>query len=151
MKTVLITLAALALIGTPTFATDQSDAMAVVHQFVDSFNKGDAAAAGATCLDQVSIIDEFPPYEWHGAGAFAKWMADYDADARAHGMTDGLVKLGAAKHVDVSGDRAYVVVPADYSYKVKGKPEKETASTFTVALQKGASGWRITGWAWSRS
>ena len=59
--------------------------------------------------------------------------------------------LGAPKHVAVTGDRAYVVVPADYAYKQKGKPVKEIASLFTVALQKGAAGWRITAWSWSKN
>ena len=104
---------------------DQKAAMGVVHQFVDSFNKGDTKAAAATCADQTSIIDEFPPHEWHGAGACATWMADYDAFGKKNGLTDGNVKLGTAKHVDVTADRAYVVVPADYTYKEKGKPVSE--------------------------
>jgi hypothetical protein len=49
----------------------------------------------------------------------------------------------------VAGDRAYVVVPANYDYKQKGKKVSEKGATFTAALQKGAAGWRITGWAWS--
>jgi hypothetical protein len=32
---------------------------------------------------------------------------------------------------------------------MKGKPMKQSGSLVTVALQKGASGWRMTGWAWS--
>jgi hypothetical protein len=50
----------------------------------------------------------------------------------------------------VTADRAYIVVPATYAYKQKGKPMKESGSTLTLALQKGATGWRITGWAWSK-
>jgi ketosteroid isomerase-like protein len=123
---------------------------AVVHQFVDSFNKGDMKTAAAACADQTSIIDEFPPHEWHGSGACAKWMDDYDADAKKNGITDGKVTLGAPRHVDVSADRAYVVVPADYVYKQKSKPVKETASMLTVALQKIGDAWKITSWAWSK-
>ena len=51
-----------------TVATDKTDVMTTVHQFVDGFNKGDTASALAACADQTSIIDEFPPHEWHGAG-----------------------------------------------------------------------------------
>ena len=67
------------------------------------------------------------------------------------GSPDGIVTLGEPRHVDVTGDRAYVVVPADYAYKMKGEPAQETGSTLTVALQKGAAGWRITGWAWTKN
>jgi len=129
----------------------RADVMALVRQFIDGFNKGDVKSALAACADQASIIDEFPPYEWHGPGACAKWANDYDADAKKNGVTDGTVTLGTPKHVDVAGDRAYVVVPADYAYKMKGKAMKETGSTFTLVMQKSAAGWRLTGWAWAKN
>src|SRR3954466_3302474 len=55
------------------FASDPSDVMKPVHQFIDGFNKGDAKSAIAACADEASIIDEFSPYEWHGAGACSTW------------------------------------------------------------------------------
>jgi hypothetical protein len=145
-----LALAVAVLAAGPTAASDQTDVMKVVNQFVEGFNKGDTKSALATCADQTSIIDEFPPYEWQGAGACSKWMNDFDADAKKNEITDGIVTLGKARHVDVTADRAYVVVPADYAYKQKGKDMKEAGSILTVALQKGPAGWRITGWAWSR-
>ena len=86
-------------------ATAQTAVMAVVRQFVDGFNKGDMKVMSTTCAEQTSILDEFPPHEWHGAGACAKWAGDYDADAKKNGITDGVVTLSAPTHVDVSGDR----------------------------------------------
>src|SRR5215510_12903640 len=86
----------------------QAEVMSTVTQFVDSFNKGDAKTAAASCADQTIIIDEFPPHEWHGAGACMTWMNDYDADAKKNAITDGSVTLAKPKHVDVSGDHAYV-------------------------------------------
>jgi ketosteroid isomerase-like protein len=133
----------------PSAATEKTDAMKSVHQFIDGFNKGDIKTALAACAEQTSIIDEFPPHEWHGAGACATWANDFDAYAKKNGITDSAVTLGTPRHVDVTGDRAYVVVPVDYTYKVKGKPAKQTGSLLTVALQKGAAGWRMTGWTWS--
>ncbi len=70
--------------------------------------------------------------------------------ARKNGITDGFVTLRSPRHVDISADRAYVVVPADYTFKKNGKPVKETGSTLTLALQKSATGWRITAWAWAK-
>ena len=95
--------------------------MATVHQFIDGFNKGDVKTAVAACADQASVIDEFPPYEWHGAGACAQWAADFDADAKKNGITPGAVTLGKTRHLDITGDRAYVVVPTEYAFKQKGK------------------------------
>ena len=135
----------------PAFASDQSDVMVSVHQFVDAFNKGDTETLAAACADQTSIIDEFPPHEWHGVGACSKWASDYDADAKKNGITDGIVTLSKPQHLDITADRAYVVGAANYSYKKNGKPVSETGSILTLALQKDSAGWRITGWAWAKN
>jgi len=51
----------------------------------------------------------------------------------------------------VTANRAYAVIPVDsYTYKMKGKPASEIGSILVVALRKGESGWRITGWAWAQ-
>jgi SnoaL-like domain len=133
-----------------TFASEAAAAMKPVNQFIDGFNKGDAKSALAACADEAYIIDEFPPYEWHGAGACSTWANAYEADAKKNSITDGVVTLGKAKHVDVSGEHAYVVVPAAYAYKKNGKPMKENNAMMTFSLQKSSSGWRITSWAWSK-
>ena len=133
----------------PAVATEQTDVMVPVRQFVDGFNKGDVTLALASCAEQTSIIDEFPPHEWHGAGACAKWASDYEANAKKEGITDGVVTLGKPRHVDVSGDHAYVVVPAGYTFKQKGKAERDTNAMMALSLQKVAAGWRITGWSWA--
>lgn len=150
MYNVVLTVGLIAMAQGATTSADQKAAVAVVHQFVDSFNKGDAKGAAATCADQTSIIDEFPPHEWHGAGACAKWMADFDAFGKKSGWADPNVKLGATKHADVAGDRAYVVVPATFTLKENGKPVTENGSSLTVALHRTAAGWRITGWSWTK-
>jgi hypothetical protein len=149
MHKIFAVLAVAVLAAGPAAATEKTDAMKPVHQFIDGFNKGDIKTALAACAEQTSIIDEFPPHEWHGAGACATWANDFGAYTKKNGITDSVVTLGTPRHVDVTGDRAYVVVPVNYMYKVKGKPAKQIGSLLTVALQKGAADWRITGWTWS--
>lgn len=131
-------------------ASERAAVLATVHQFIDGFNKGDAKSALAACSSPVSVIDEFPPHEWHGPTACADWSNAYDANAKQNGISDGIVTLGTPWHVEVTGDRAYVVNPVSYSYKQRGQPVVESGSVFTVALRKIAAGWRITGWAWAR-
>lgn len=131
-------------------ASDPSAVLATVRQFVDSFNKGDAATGEAACASPASIIDEFPPHEWHGATACADWSRAYDENAAKNGITDGFVTLGTPWHIDITGDRAYVVVPATYAYRQHGKPVLEPHSLFTVALKKLPAGWRIAAWTWSK-
>src|SRR5205085_12292883 len=118
------------------FASEETQVMASVQQLVDAFNKSDTKSLLAICADDMCIIDEFAPYEWHGPGTCSKWLADYDADAKKNGITDGKVTIGKPRHVDISGDRAYVVAPTDYTFKQNGKAMKEIASTWTFALQK---------------
>lgn len=128
----------------------QTAVLGSVHQFVDAFNQGDTKTIQAVCADQTSILDEFPPHEWHGTGACAKWIADFVADAKKNGITDAVVTLHNPWHVDITADRAYVVIPVNYNFKQKGKPVTEVGSIITLTLQKSQSGWRITGWAWAK-
>jgi len=144
----LATFAAISAAQTP--ASAQTAVLAPVNQFVDAFNKGDVKTMLATCADQTSILDEFPPHEWHGTGACAKWGSDFEADAKKNGITDGVVTLSKPSHVDITADRAYVVIPANYTYKQKGKQVSEVGSIITLALQKLPAGWRITGWSWAK-
>ncbi|MGC1381883.1 MAG: hypothetical protein WA814_12775 [Candidatus Baltobacteraceae bacterium] len=130
-------------------ASPQDDVMATIHQFINGFNRGDEASAVATCAQDASIIDDFPPHEWNRPQACSDWWAALAAYDKEHGMSSGTVALGTPWHLSVTDNRGYVVVPATYSYKQNGKPTVERGSVFTVALRKTSAGWRITGWAWS--
>ncbi len=146
-----ILVVALSLLAVPALgrASDASDAVAQVKQFIDGFNKGDVKSALATCASPAVIIDEFAPYLWQGPNACADWANDFDADAKKNGITDGFVKMSKPRHVFVTGNVAYVVVPTAYDYKLKGKKVSQTGATMAVTLRKGADGWRITAWAWA--
>jgi hypothetical protein len=154
MKQLILTLA-LALASTlsmaaPAVASEQDDVMKPVRQWVESLNKGDTKAAIAACAKETSIIDEFPPHEWHGEGTCARWVTELEAFNTSLGITDSIVTLAKPHRVDINGDRAYVVVRNDFHYKEKGKPGQVIGALFTVSLKKEQTGWRITGWAWSR-
>jgi ketosteroid isomerase-like protein len=130
-------------------ASDADDAVAPVKKFIDGFNGGDVAGALSTCASPAVVIDELPPYLWQGPTACADWANDYDADAKRKGITDGFVKVSKPTHVEITGDRAYLVVPTAYTFKRNGKKVSQTGSTMAVTLRKGADGWKITGWAWA--
>ena len=149
MYKLLASLALAALFTGPVYASDNTDVLAVLHHWVDAFNKGDMKATAASCADETAIVDDIPPHVWHGAGACAKWSSAFEEFAKANELASGHVGLGKPRHLDISGDNAYVVVGTSFSYQMKGKPMKETGATWTVALHKGSSGWRITGWSWA--
>ena len=68
MHRIMITLAGAVLTTATLVASEQTDVMATVNQLVAAFNKGDTKSLLDVCTDQMCIIDEFPPHEWHGAG-----------------------------------------------------------------------------------
>ncbi len=149
MRVVIFVLCSILAIA-PATATESSNVMATVHQFMHGVSTGNIKSAVAACASPASIIDDFPPHEWQGPTACADWARDFKTAVKAAGYADNVVTLGKPTHVDVTGDRAYVVVPANYRYKFHGKPVAEDGSIFTVALRKLPEGWRITGWAWAK-
>ena len=124
--------------------------LAPIQKFVDSFNKGDMAAAAAThvATAELVIIDEVPPYHWAGPQAFQSWAADLERDAKKNGLTDQAVTLGTPTRIEWSGEQAYVVVPAVYTFKQVGIAMREAAQ-MTFVVKKGTSGWLIQGWTWT--
>jgi ketosteroid isomerase-like protein len=140
---------ALALAAGSAKAPAASGPMDAVNRFVDAFNRGDIKAAAAICTSQSIVIDDFPPHAWQGGNGCATWGSAFVAFSAKNGDTNAFVALGKPTHVDVTGDGAYLVVPATYTFKEHGKPMKQSGSIFTVALQNGTNGWRITGWAWA--
>jgi hypothetical protein len=137
------------MIATPVFAAAPADPAAPVRQFIDGFNSGDTKAAfAAYAPGDVAIIDEFAPHHWIGAKAPQAWAAAYDANAKATGVTEGIVKYAKPTRIEIAGKAAYVVVPTVYTYKQKGKPMVEEGS-ITASLTMTAAGWKMNAWTWS--
>jgi ketosteroid isomerase-like protein len=144
MNRIIVAFALSALTAGSALASDRSDITTVLNQW----NDADEAKSIAACADDASVMDDIPPYEWHGAGACASWAKDYDAFAKNNGMTDASGTIGKPRQIIITGDRAYAIAPATFSFTKDGKHVKNIA-TATFALKKIAAGWRITGWAWT--
>jgi ketosteroid isomerase-like protein len=126
------------------------DPVTAVHQCIDAFNKGDVKAMAACFAVPGSIIDGLAPHVWSGHAACENWYKDVLAAAEHEGATDRLVTMGNPFHASVTGDSAYVVVPASISFKVHGKQITQSGATFTIALRRHEDGWRISAWAWAK-
>ena len=150
MSKIVAGLFAIALMVGSASASEKTDVMRPILQFVDSFNRGDVKTMLGGCAAQTSIIDEFPPYIWQGATGCADWSYDFNAYAKKNAITDPKLILGGKTYVDVTRDHAYVVVTAHFSFTQNEKRVTEHGSSWTVALQKVADSWRITGWAWAK-
>jgi ketosteroid isomerase-like protein len=150
MHKILLALVFSGLASNAVLASDETDVMATIHRYVASFNKGDVKGANlAICGDQVTVVDDIPPYEWQGADGCSKWLEDSNAYAKANGITNARLTLGKPRQVAVTANHAYVVVPATFSFDMNGKPMKESGAIWTLVLQKGGSGWRSIGSAWA--
>ena len=120
-------------------ASDKTDAMAVVHKWVDAFNQGDGKTGASYCADGALVIDDFAPHVWQGPGACASWYKDYSAFAEKAQITGASVALGKTRHLDVDAGYAYLVTPATLTYTKAGKPVTDR-SIVTMSLKKGDSG-----------
>lgn len=129
---------------------NSTDPMAAVRQYIEAFNRGDAKTMAVTFAIPGSILDGMAPHVWHGPTATQDWYRDVLIEGEQHGASDYVVTLGEPRHVNVTGDTAYVVVPASMMFKIQGKQVTQTGAIFTVALRKLPEGWRIAAWAWAK-
>ncbi|MGV9779457.1 YybH family protein [Streptosporangium sp. NPDC003464] len=127
-----------------------NDPMAAVLQYVAAFNRGDAKAMAATCADPMQILDGMSPHVWQGPTAGEDWWRDVLAEAEHVGASGYHIVLDEPRHVDVTGEYAYVVAPASMTFTLRGEQVTQTGSVFTVALRKIGAEWRLTAWAWAK-
>jgi ketosteroid isomerase-like protein len=124
--------------------------LAAVLQYVDAFNRGDARAMAATCAEPMQILDGMSPHVWQGPTAAEDWWRDVLAEGEHLGASGYNISLGEPRHVDVTGDYAYVVVPATMTFELQGNRVTQTGSVYTVALRKVGADWLLTAWAWAK-
>jgi hypothetical protein len=127
-----------------------TDPMAAVHQYIDDFNKGDGEAMSATFAVPGSILDGMAPHVWQGPTASQDWYRDVLIEGERHGASDYFVTLGEPLHNKITGDSAYVVVPATMTFKVHSQQVVQNGAVLTVALRKLTDEWRIAAWAWAK-
>ena len=127
-----------------------NDPMGAVRQYVDAFNNGDKKSMAAVCADPMQILDGLSPHVWQGPTAAQDWWRDALAEVEHAGASGLYIGLGEPRHVDVTGDYGYVVVPVTFSYNLPDRQMNQTGAVFTVALRKVDAEWRLTAWAWSK-
>lgn len=126
------------------------DPVAAMRQYIDGFNKGDVKVMAATFAVPGSILDGMAPHVWQGSTATQDWYRDVLVEGEQHGASGYFVALGEPLHNNITGDSAYVVVPATMTFKVRGAQVTQAGAVFTAALRKLPEGWRIAAWAWAK-
>ena len=127
-----------------------NEPIAAVRQYLDGFNKGDARVMAASFANTGSILDGMAPHVWQGPTAAQDWYRDVLIEGKQHGASGYSVTVGEPLHNNVTGDRAYIVLPAIMKFKLGDKQITQSGAIFTVALRKLAEGWRIAAWAWAK-
>ena len=127
-----------------------NEPIAAVRQYLDGFNKGDAQVMAASFANTGSILDGMAPHVWQGPTAAQDWYRDVLIEGKQHGASGYSVTVGEPLHNNVTGDRAYIVLPATMKFKLGDKQITQSGAIFTVALRKLAEGWRIAAWAWAK-
>lgn len=113
-------------------------------------NNADVDEMAAASADPMQILDGMAPHVWQGPTAARDWYADALAEGEHLGLTGYHIGLGDPRHVDISGDHAYSVVPATFDCQHRDKPVHQTGAVFTAALSRAETEWRLTAWARTR-
>jgi len=124
--------------------------MAAIRQYIQAFNQGDGEGMAAMFAAPGSILDGMAPHLWVGPTVAQDWYRDVLIEGKQHGASDYFLTVGEPLHNNVTGDSAYVVVPATMTFKVDGKQITQTGAVFTVTLREFIDGWRISAWAWAK-
>src|SRR5262245_66416718 len=104
--------------------------LAAVQQYLDAFNRGDAAAMAATFAVPGQILDGMAPHVWQGLTATQDWYRDVLIEGKEHGASGYLVSVGAPLHNDITGDSAYVVLPATMTFDLNGAKVTQSGAVF---------------------
>lgn len=126
------------------------DPLSAVRGYVEAFNAQDEDAMAAAFAPSGAILDGMAPHLWQGSTAARDWWRDVLKEGERHGASDYRVTLGEPLHHDVTGDAAYVVVPATMTFSLQGRQVTQSGALFTAALRRLPDGWRVVAWAWSK-
>ena len=148
-------LVAAALAGSPAASQtgEAGQLEASLDHFCELVNQGDAPSAVAYFLPDASIVEDLAPYSWQGPTAGMQWLQAMNANAERSGISAINMHFLPATTVQITGARAYAVIPGDLTYSFKDGTIQHAQGHVTFALQKVAASWRIETltWTWERA
>ncbi|HMJ93477.1 MAG TPA: hypothetical protein VK472_05205 [Allosphingosinicella sp.] len=118
-----------------------------INRFVDAVNEGNHGEALKHFSPDATIIEDIPPYRWHGPQAGAQWMVAMGENAARSGMTSIAMQLGDATRVEVDAANAYAVYSAVLTLSGNGL-RLQSGGCLMFTLQRAETGWLINSLAW---
>ncbi len=135
----------------PAYASDESSVVHRMQETIDAANKNvDPAPLAANFAPSVVLVDDLAPFVFEGSAseALSAWLTAYGADSDKNQVTDFSMRLLKPRRVEVTRDRAYVILPAIYRFKQHNKPAQERG-VITATLVRIDSKWLIVTWSWA--
>ena len=90
----------------------------------------------ASCASSAAIIDDFPPHAWQGPNACARLgervHGEREAEWNHRRNGDAWIQRGTSPS---TGEHAYAVYPATYTYKQHGKSMKDSGTFASSAAE----------------
>jgi ketosteroid isomerase-like protein len=120
----------------------------LANAVIRATNTDDASALNGLYADDAVVVDENPPFAWHGRGAGAAWWRVVDAIVRGMKMTHVRavdVRIGEFRQ---SATDAYLIQPLTITGTANGKPFAESG-TLTYTFHKNGDTWLISSQVWT--
>lgn len=120
---------------------DEDAIMALMAEAYAAYNRGDQAGFRATWSAHVdALLNEAPPYLWSGPTAVEQWLSDGEKTRLANQVEDVRIRLLERLKLQISGDRAHLVVKVRVSYAVAGTPMQQDGWQI-VTLERSDGHW----------
>jgi ketosteroid isomerase-like protein len=129
-------------------AAEAADIRSAIAAFVDAVNRGDQAGAAARLTDDVTIVEDLPPFHWHGPKAASEWMLAMFHNAQSAGLAGVVMQLGDASRTEADGVYGYAIFDGMLICSGTG-PALRAAGVLTFALIREDGGWLIRSFTWS--
>jgi hypothetical protein len=130
-------------------APEQPDAemMAVVGRIAHFIETRDETLLQGLFVDQnVSIVENFPPYLFEGLGAVNAWAAQMKA--HVENLSELRHTFGLAYDFSHMGDEVYFSLPTTWEGLARGKPFREIGG-WAIVLTRQAEAWRVLAYGWA--
>ena len=122
--------------------------LAPIYAFASGAASANSAVLSTVCVSDVTIVDEFAPFEWSGPGAARRYAAGVQADYLKDNVRDTQVAIEDPRYFDVKGGMAWASVPATFSYLFAGKRTSEVGM-FAFVLVKSGDAWKVKSSSWA--
>jgi ketosteroid isomerase-like protein len=121
---------------------------AFIAGFVDAVNRGDEGSALASLTADVTIVEDLPPFRWHGPAAGAEWLGGMFENAQRLGISSIFMEPGRVIRIEIEDPHAYAVVEGQLRYGGAGPP-LHADGVITFALVRKDGEWMINALVWS--